>query len=69
MIDFKSSIINLHKKFPDRTLDELLGIMDCIVEVPEFKINSYPEVSPIPTNPIFPERNRIMYLTENKNAL
>jgi hypothetical protein len=35
MIDFKKSILNLHTKFPEKDLDELLEILDCIVDTPE----------------------------------
>lgn len=40
MIDFKNSIINLHKKFPNKDLDELIQILDCIVESPEYPFPS-----------------------------
>lgn len=36
MIDFKKTIINLHKMFPEYDLDKLIEIMDAIVEVPNY---------------------------------
>lgn len=44
MIDFKKTIINLHKAFPDKDLDELIKIIECIEE--QIPIN------PLPGNPI-----------------
>lgn len=32
MIDFKKTIINLHKAFPDKDFDELMKIIECIEE-------------------------------------
>lgn len=32
MIDFKKTIVNLHKAFPDKDLDELMKIIECIEE-------------------------------------
>lgn len=32
MIDFKRTIINLHKAFPDKDLDELMKIIECLEE-------------------------------------
>lgn len=70
MIDFKKSLINLHTKYPEKDLDVLLEILDCIVEIPDFTINSYPEITSIPNNPIYPGvQDRIRYLAETKNTL
>ena len=44
MIDFKKTIINLHKAFPDKDLDELMKIIECIEESVNF--------NPLPGNPI-----------------
>ena len=44
MIDFKKTIINLHKAFPDKDLDELIKIIECIEE----QIST----NPLPGNPI-----------------
>lgn len=33
MIDFKKTIVNLHKAFPDKDLDELIKIIECIEEL------------------------------------
>lgn len=46
MIDFKKTIINLHKAFPDKDLDELMKIIECIEESVIFN-------NPLPENPIF----------------
>lgn len=32
MLDSKQTLINLHTKFPDLSLDELFKILDCYVE-------------------------------------
>lgn len=34
MIDFKSTLINLHERFPDYDLDTIIAIIDSIIEVP-----------------------------------
>lgn len=44
MIDFKKTIINLHKAFPEKDLDELMKIIECIEEEVRF--------NPLPGNPI-----------------
>lgn len=36
MIDFKKTIINLHKMFPEYDLDKLIEITDAIVEMPNY---------------------------------
>lgn len=36
MIDFKKTIINLHKIFPEYDVDKLIEIMDAIVEIPNY---------------------------------
>ena len=36
MVDFKSTLINLHERFPDYDLDTIIAIIDSIVEVPTF---------------------------------
>lgn len=46
MLNLKETLKNLHKKFPNLTLDELFDIVDCYVE--EFKIHSH---TPIIYNP------------------
>ena len=38
MLNLKETLKNLHKKFPNLTLDELFDIVDCYVE--EFKIHT-----------------------------
>lgn len=48
MIDFKKTIINLHKAFPDKDLDELMKIIECIEE--QISINPLPG-NPIPREP------------------
>lgn len=53
MIDFKKTIINLHKAFPDKDLDELIKIIECIEEQMGF--------SPIPNIPIFREPSKNPY--------
>ena len=40
MIDFKKTIINLHKMFPEYDLDKLIKITDAIVEVPNYSYDS-----------------------------
>lgn len=69
MIDFKKSLINLHTKYPEKDLDVLLEILDCIVEIPEFHL-SYPEVKPVPNNPLIPEYpNKVWCSSDNKNCI
>lgn len=46
MMNLKETLKNLHKKFPNLTLDELFDIVDCYVE--EVKIHSH---TPIIYNP------------------
>lgn len=38
MINFKETLLNLHKVFPDLELEDLLKIMDCIKVEPLLKI-------------------------------
>lgn len=72
MIDFRKSIVNLHNKFPNKSLDELLEIMDCIVEVPTISWD-YPEIVSVPKNPLMPNNplttNPIYCSTDNKNCM
>lgn len=42
MIDFKNTLTNLHKKFPDYDLDTLIAIIDSIVETVDYNKFSYP---------------------------
>lgn len=45
MIDSKATLIKLHKKFPNLSLDDLFDILDCYVE--EIKIyNSFKDCLP-----------------------
>ena len=32
MIDTKRTLINLHERFPDLSLDDLFAVLECIVE-------------------------------------
>lgn len=41
MIDFKNTLINLHKKFPDYDLDTLIAIIDSIVETVNYNRIDY----------------------------
>lgn len=45
MIDFKKTIINLHKAFPDKDLDELIKIIECIEQI---------SINPLPRDPLGP---------------
>lgn len=36
MINIKSTLKNLHEKFPTLSLDDLFTILDCITEEPQF---------------------------------
>ena len=36
MIDFKNTLINLHKKFPEYDLDKLIEIINAIVETTDY---------------------------------
>lgn len=42
MIDFKSTLINLHKRFPDYDLDTIIAIIDSIVETVDYNKFNYP---------------------------
>lgn len=42
MVDFKNTLINLHKKFPDYDLDTLMAIIDSIVETIDYNKFDYP---------------------------
>ena len=42
MIDFKNTLINLHKKFPTYDLDTLIAIIDSIVETVDYNKFNYP---------------------------
>ena len=33
MIDTKRTLINLHERFPDMSLDDLFAILECVEEV------------------------------------
>lgn len=44
MINFKETIKNLHKTFPEKDLDELIKIIECVEEQMDF--------SPVPNIPI-----------------
>lgn len=46
MMNLKETLKNLHKKFPNLTLDELFDIVDCYVE--EVKIHSHTPITYIP---------------------
>ena len=46
MIDFKNSLINLHKKFPEYDLDKLIEIIDSIVETVDYSKINYPSGKP-----------------------
>lgn len=55
MIEFKETLLNLHKAFPNLELEDLLKIMDCIVIKPLLKIpegtrdtTTYPFRDPLP---------------------
>ncbi len=41
-IDFKNTLINLHKKFPEYDLDKLIEIIDAIVETTDYSKINYP---------------------------
>ena len=34
MIDTKKTLINLHERFPNMSLDDLFAILECIAEYP-----------------------------------
>lgn len=34
MIDTKKTLVNLHERFPNMSLDELFAVLECIVEPP-----------------------------------
>lgn len=57
MIDFKQTIIRLHKRFPEKSIEELLEIMDCIVEEDISYIRN--PFSPFSGNPITSTPNKI----------
>lgn len=57
MIDFKKTIINLHKAFPDKDLDELIKIIECIEEQMDF--------SPISNIPILREPSKNPWVNGN----
>lgn len=42
MIDFKKTLINLHKAFPDKDFDELMKIIECIEEQMDFPVSNIP---------------------------
>lgn len=46
MIDFKNTLINLHKKFPEYDLDKLIEIIDSIVETIDYSKINYPSGKP-----------------------
>ena len=58
MIDYKETIKNIHSALPDLNIDELLIILDCIKEIPNYNnsvhINSggytYPSVNNVLLN-------------------
>lgn len=41
MVDVKETLKNLHKRFPNYTLDELFDILDCIVPNYYVTYNTY----------------------------
>lgn len=43
MIDFKNTLINLHKKFPEYDLDKLIEIIESIVETADYSKFNYPQ--------------------------
>lgn len=63
MINVKQSLKNLHKKFPDRSLDELFDILDCVVEESYFSPPTLIGASPYTVKDI-PE---IIAVTNNAN--
>ena len=40
MINVKLTLYALHDKFPNLSLDDLFNILECIVEFPEYKIDT-----------------------------
>lgn len=41
MMDIKETLKRLHKKFPNKTLDELFDILDCYVETPIYNTKDF----------------------------
>lgn len=41
MMDVKETLKRLHKKFPNKTLDEILDILDCYVETPIYNTKDF----------------------------
>ena len=40
-MDVKETLKRLHKKFPSKTLDEILDILDCYVETPIYNTKDF----------------------------
>ena len=40
-MDVKETLKRLHKKFPNKTLDEILDILDCYVETPIYNTKDF----------------------------
>lgn len=41
MMDVKETLKRLHKKFPNKSLDELFDILDCYVETPIYSTKDF----------------------------
>lgn len=40
-MDVKETLKRLHKKFPNKSLDEILDILDCYVETPIYNTKDF----------------------------
>lgn len=68
MIDFKNTLINLHKKFPEYDLDKLIEIIDAIVETIDYNKFNYPsgiKKSILDEDPL----SKFRYESDNKNSI
>lgn len=77
MINFKETLLNLHKEFSNLELEDLLKIMDCIKIEPLLKIpegtrdiGTHPFIqdpnSPLVAPSVAPFRTDIVYCTSEK---
>ena len=62
MIDFKKTLINLHKKFPEYDLDKLIEIIDAIVETSDYNTFNYPFINK-------PSLSNLPKMTSNQTAI
>lgn len=59
MMDVKETLKRLHKKFPNKTLDEILDILDCYVETPIYNTKDFWTTDRLYTDRIYFDNSKL----------